>query len=119
MLPRSSFWKKSNTPCWPGCLPVTSDVHAGGVSGGMIDLSTERAPRRCRSARNGITPSSMYGSRTENVAPSRPMISVGPTSHLLMHWLAVLADERRQLRDCHVALLQRSLADLVEELRER
>ena len=40
MLPGSSFWKKSKTPCWPGCLPVTSEVHAGGVSGGMIERST-------------------------------------------------------------------------------
>src|ERR1700733_5701972 len=31
-----SMRKKSNTPCCPGFLPVTSEVHAGGVSGGTI-----------------------------------------------------------------------------------
>ena len=43
-LSGASFWKKSKTPCWPGRLPVISDVQAGGVSGGMIERSVARAP---------------------------------------------------------------------------
>src|SRR5512133_1481081 len=118
MLPGCSFWKKSKTPCWPGRLPVTSDVHAGGVSGGMIERSSARAPRSVNSRRRGINPLSMYGSRIVNVAPSRPIQSGGPTSHLLRDGLPVLAYEDGDLRHRHVALLNRALAELVEVLGE-
>src|SRR5919201_5880090 len=118
MLPGSSFWKKSKTPCWPGCLPVTSEVHAGGVSAGTIDRSSARVPRSASSRRWGMTPPSMYGSRIVKVAPSRPMTSVGPMSHPLRNGLPVLADEGRDLGDGHVALLDRALTELVEVLGE-
>src|SRR5580704_1248217 len=118
-LPGSSFWKKSKMPCWPGCLPVTSEVHAGGVRGGMIERSTARVPRPHSSARFGITPLSMYGSRIVNVAPSRPISSVGPMSNLQVGGLAVLAHEHREVRDGQVTLVDGALPDFVEELGER
>src|SRR6516164_132575 len=118
-LPGSSFWKKSKMPCWPGCFPVTSDVQAGGVSGGMTERRTARVPRAESWARHGITPRSMYGSSTVNVAPSRPISSVGPTSRLHVARLAVRANEHRELRDGQVALIDWAPPDLLEELGKR
>src|SRR5262249_24176105 len=71
------------------------------------------------SARNGRTPRPMYGSSTVNVAPSRPISSVGPTSHLHVIRVAVHAHEHRELRDGQVALIHRALSDLLEVLRKR
>src|ERR1044071_6169011 len=105
MLSGSSFWKKSKTPCWPGCLPVISEVQAGGVSGGITERRTARLPRSISSPRNGMTPRSAYGSRIVKVAPSRPIRSVGPMSHLLRDGSAVLAHEGHELRDGQIALL--------------
>src|SRR4029453_10491556 len=119
MLSGCSFWKKSNTPCWPGRFPVTRDVQAGGVSGGMIDRSGARAPRSTRPPTKGMTPRSIYGSSTANVAPSTPIRSVGPISHLLQAALAVLAHECHSLPHADVALVDRALAELLEVLGER
>src|SRR5689334_13761941 len=44
----SSLRKKSKMPCAPGPRPVTSDVHAGGVKAGTVDLSVARAPEPIR-----------------------------------------------------------------------
>src|SRR5690242_14726356 len=83
-LPSDSMRKKSKTPCCPGVRPVMSDVQAGGVSGGTIVRNPARTPSAINALRKGMTPCSMSGSRTENVAPSRPIRRVftliGPTS---------------------------------------
>src|SRR5262249_8121683 len=113
------FWKKSKMPCWPGCFPVTSDVQAGGVSGGMTERRTARVPRAESWARYGITPRSMYGASTGNVAPSRPISIGGPTARLPLARLAVRAHEHRELRDGQVALIDRAPPDLLEELGKR
>src|SRR5215210_965407 len=118
MLSGCSFWKKSNTPCPPGCLPVMSDVQAGGVSGGMIERRVARVPRVISSPTQGMIPRSTYGSSTVKVAPSRPMTSVGPISGLLEDRFAVLAHEGDELGDGEVALLDGPLSDRVEELGE-
>ena len=83
------------------------------MSAGTIERGA-RAPVSVSSRRHGISPRRMYGSSTSKVAPSTPMRSVGATSHLLEGWLAVLADERHELRDGDVALLDWTLAELLE-----
>src|ERR1700690_2211554 len=75
-LTGESMRKKSKTPCWPGVRPVIKEVQAGGVSGGTMVRSPARAPSAKNDFKKGMTPCSMSGSRTENVAPSRPMSSV-------------------------------------------
>src|ERR1700683_3438995 len=81
-LTDESMRKKSNTPCWPGVRPVISEVQAGGVKGGTMVRSPARAPSAKNDFKKGMTPWSMSGSRTEKVAPSRPMsrvrILIGP-----------------------------------------
>ena len=70
----------SKTPCWPGLRPVASDVHAGGVKGGITERSSARTPESMSSFRKGITPSCINGSRIVKVAPSSPINTVRAVS---------------------------------------
>ena len=90
-----------------------SDVQAGGVSGGVMLASGARTPPAASEPRKGITPRSMSGSRTVNVAPSRPIMSVLPNSDPSRRSVdAVPADEIDEVRDGDVPFLDRPLADL-------
>src|SRR5262245_27587685 len=99
-------------PCSPGRLPVMSDVQAGGVSGGEMLARRAPSPEAEREPRNGIGQGSMSGSRTVNVAPSRPIMTVLPNSDESRGGVdAVRADEVDEVGDGDVAFLDRPLAD--------
>jgi hypothetical protein len=36
--------KKWKTPWFPGFFPVSIDVHAGGVKGGIVEISSDETP---------------------------------------------------------------------------
>src|SRR5215203_3436804 len=59
--------------CLPGFLPVIDETNAGGVSGGMVDVSVPTAPSAARRAKLGRCPSAIHGRRTRKLPPSMPM----------------------------------------------
>ena len=122
MLPGSSFWKKSKTPCWPGCLPVTSEVHAGGVSGGMIERSTARVPRAEQRAQDRHHAALDVGVEHREGGPVQAE-QQGRCGRLIVTPPGGSVDDAAQTKrvdvgDADVALLDGRAADLVEELRE-
>src|SRR5688572_25558576 len=58
--------------CLPGFLPVTEEANAGGVRGGIVDISVPVPPSAARRAKFGRRPSAIIGSRTRKLPPSIP-----------------------------------------------
>ena len=61
-------------PWASGLRPVIIEVHAGGVSGLRVDISSARTPAPTTERRCGITPLRIIGSSNVKVAPSSPII---------------------------------------------
>src|SRR3989338_2318965 len=53
-------------------LPVESDIHPGGVTGGIVERSTPEAPPSITFLKFGIRPASRYGPKTLKVIQSMP-----------------------------------------------
>src|SRR3990172_1140057 len=61
-------------PCLPGLTPVRSEVHAGGVIGGVVERSVPEAPSRMSRPMVGSRPSFPHFMSREMGALSRPTI---------------------------------------------
>src|SRR6266849_239809 len=64
--------QKSLTPCLAGDRPVEIDIHAGGVSGGIVDFNTPCAPPSRTRWKFRSSPCSIIGFNTRKVKPSTP-----------------------------------------------
>jgi hypothetical protein len=63
--PDRSTRTKSKMPWFPGLRPVVIDVQAEGVNGFGVESRSDRVPREHKPSREGMTPASINGSRTE------------------------------------------------------